>query len=219
MTKYLITGTNRGIGLELCRQLIAKGDEVIAVCRQPSEELKALAVTVIENIDVTRPEDLHSLSEQLSGTHIDVLINNAGVWSDESLGEFSVDKMMGTMHCNAFAPLMVSEALLPRLVQGSKIVMITSRMGAIGDNTSGGRYSYRMSKAALNAGAKSLSLDLAERGIAVGIVHPGHVATDMGGEKGIPVEVSAANILQRIDELDTHNSGEFYHANGEILPW
>lgn len=218
MATYLITGANRGIGLEMCRQLA--GEHVIfATCRKASPELQALGVNIISDIDITNENSLERLQGELAGQHIDVLINNAGVWGDEKFGALDAGKMASVISINAIAPILVTEALSDNLADGSKVVMITSRMGSIADNGSGGRYSYRMSKAALNAASKSLSIDLHDRGIAVGIIHPGWVATDMGGPQGIPVAESAANIINRVNELTLENSGEFKHANGESLPW
>jgi len=219
MTTYVITGANRGIGLELCKQLKEQGNKVIAACRKATTELTNLGVEVIEGIDVNEQESINNLAQNLQNTKIDVLINNAGVWGDEDIGGFDADKISSVIKTNAISPMMLTEALLDNLSSGSKVIMITSRMGSIADNESGGRYSYRMSKAALNAASKSLSIDLKDKDIAVGIIHPGHVATDMGGPQGIPVEESASNIIARINECDLSNTGRFMHANGEELPW
>jgi len=220
MAAILITGAARGIGLELTRQFAARGDRVIAVCRTPSSELQQIeGVRIIADIDVTDADAIAQLATQLSHQALDVLINNAGVLSDESLQNCNAATIRHQFEVNALAPLLLTRALLPNLRAGSKIVLITSRMGSIGDNGSGGMYGYRMSKAALNAAAKSLAIDLKGAGIAVGILHPGLVATDMGGPQGIPPTESATNLLARIDQLSMANSGEFLHANGSPLPW
>lgn len=220
MAAILITGAARGIGLELTRQFAARGDRVIAVCRTPSSELQQIeGVRIIADIDVTDADAIAQLATQLSHQALDVLINNAGVLSDESLQNCNAAAIRHQFEVNALAPLLLTRALLPNLRAGSKIVLITSRMGSIGDNGSGGMYGYRMSKAALNAAAKSLAIDLKGAGIAVGILHPGLVATDMGGPQGIPPAESATNLLARIDQLSMTNSGEFLHANGNPLPW
>ncbi len=220
MATYAITGANRGIGLEMTRQLIERGDTVVALCRQPSPELEALGARVVDGVDVTSDDAVVAARQALEGTDIDVLVNNAGLLTRESLDDLDFDRIRRQMEVNALGPLRVTAALLGRLHAGSKVVLITSRMGSIDDNTSGGRYGYRMSKAALNMAGMSLARDLAERGIAVGILHPGFVRTDMTGHQGMvdPPE-SAANLIRRIDELSLESSGTFWHANGEVLPW
>ena len=175
---------------------------------------------MIEAIDVTREDSISRLTEQLQGETIDLLINNAGLLQNETLGQIDYDSIRLQMEINAYAPLRVTEALLPNLKEGSKIANITSRMGSIADNSSGGRYGYRASKAALNAFGKSLANDLQPRGIAVALLHPGFVKTRMvnfGGQ--ISPEESAAGLAERIAALNLDNSGSFWHCNGEELPW
>lgn len=216
----VVTGANRGIGLSFCRQLSEQGCRVFAVCRQPSAELQQLDVTVIDGVDVARPEGIARMVDGLSKQTIDLLINNAGILRDEALGQLDYESIEQQFHVNALGPLRVTEALLAQLNSGAKIAMITSRMGSIADNGSGGRYGYRMSKAALNIAAVSLAKDLAPRGIAVGIFHPGLVATEMiGGHGDISPDQAAERLLARIDELTLASSGEFLHANGDTLPW
>lgn len=219
--KVLVTGANRGIGLEFCRQYQADGWEVVAVCRRPSPALGELVgVQVIENVDVSSPDQLQKLAQQLSGQTFDVLINNAGVWSEEALGEVSPPEWTRVMTINALGPILVTQALLGSLASGSKIAMVTSRMGSIEDNTMGGYYAYRMSKAALNAGAKSLALDLKNQGISVVILHPGYVITDMTNHLGdLTPQESVTGMIKRISELTMATSGGFFHSNGEELPW
>ncbi|WP_299312358.1 SDR family oxidoreductase [uncultured Halomonas sp.] len=219
----LITGANRGVGLALARHYHAAGWAVIGVCRSGGEEaaeLRDVAETLIEGIDVTRAEDVERLKGELAGRRLDLLINNAGMLRDESLGEIDFDSIRSQMEINAYAPLRVSEALLDNLGEGARIANITSRMGSIADNDSGGRYGYRASKAALNAFGKSLAMDLNPRGIAVAQIHPGYVKTRMVNFGGmISAEEAAAGIAQRIEELTLENSGGFWHSNGEALPW
>jgi len=219
----LITGANRGVGLALARHYHAAGWAVIGVCRSGGEEaaeLRDVAETLIEGIDVTRAEDVERLKGELAGRRLDLLINNAGMLRDESLGEIDFDSIRSQMEINAYAPLRVSEALLDNLGEGGRIANITSRMGSIADNDSGGRYGYRASKAALNAFGKSLAMDLKPRGIAVAQIHPGYVKTRMVNFGGmISAEEAAAGIAQRIEELTLENSGGFWHSNGEALPW
>ncbi|MCC5881946.1 MAG: SDR family oxidoreductase [Halomonas sp.] len=218
--RTLITGANRGIGLALARHYSAAGWQVFAVCRQTSAELDEVAEQVIEGVDVTRDEDVARLAEALQGLHLDLLINNAGLLRDESLGSLDFATIREQMEVNAYGPLRVTEALLDNLGSGSKVANVTSRMGSIADNDSGGRYGYRASKAALNAFGKSLAVDLKPRGIAVAQLHPGYVQTRMVNFSGlIPPEAAAAGIAARIEALTLENSGGFWHSNGEALPW
>ncbi|GEN27823.1 short-chain dehydrogenase [Halovibrio variabilis] len=216
----MITGANRGIGLALAGHYVDAGWRVLGVCRQSSEELDRLAEQVIDGIDVTQPDDVARLVEVLNGQTIDLLINNAGWLHDESLGGLDFDTIREQMEINAYAPLRVAEALLPNLKKGSKIANITSRMGSIADNDSGGRYGYRASKAALNAFGKSLAMDLKPRGIAVAQLHPGYVQTRMVNFGGlISPQEAALGIAARIEALTLDNTGGFWHSNGEPLPW
>ncbi len=219
MGTYLITGANRGIGYEYCRQLLARGETPIAVCRDASTELKALGIRVISGIDVTRDEDVARLRSQLKGEPIDVLINNAAIIESVTLADLDFESIRRQFEVNALGPLRVTQALLGNLSRGSKVVMMTSRMGSIDDNTSGGSYGYRMSKVALCMAGKSLSIDLKSQGIAVAILHPGLVQTRMTGFSGITTETAVTGLLARIDGLNLKNTGTFWHSNGEILPW
>lgn len=220
MQTVLITGANRGIGLALCKTYIAQGWQVIAVCRTASPELTETGARVIAGVDVTDPRALNNLADTLTGKKLDVLINNAGILQRETLGNLDYASIERQFQINAVAPLRVTEALLGNLQNGSKVAFITSRMGSIADNTSGSYYGYRMSKAALNAAAMSLTRELHPKGIAVAILHPGYVQTAMvnyGGD--ISAEESARRLSQRIAELNLDNSGTFWHSNGEVLPW
>ena len=221
MATYLVTGTNRGIGYEYCRQLQARGDRVIAVCRSASEELKQLGVQVEEGIDITSDASVADLCDRLGDSAIDVLINNAGIVKRLTLEDLDFDSIREQFEVNALGALRVTHALLPNLKADSKIVLMTSRMGSIADNTSGSSYGYRMSKVALSMAGKSLAHDLKPRGIAVAILHPGLVQTRMTNftSGGITPEESVKGLLKRIDELRLENTGTFWHANGEVLPW
>lgn len=221
MATYLVTGANRGIGLEYCRQLKQRGDTVIAVCRQPSDELKALGVQVEAGVDMTDEASVADLKQRLQGLTLDVLINNAGILDRVTLDNLDFDSIRKQFEVNALGPLRLTHALLPNLKAGSKVVMMTSRMGSIEDNTSGGSYGYRMSKVALSMAGKSLSHDLKSRGIAVAILHPGLVQTRMTGftDSGITPAESVRGLLARIDQLNLENTGTFWHAKGEVLPW
>lgn len=216
----LVTGANRGIGLELCRQLKAAGEAVYAVCRTPSDELNALGVHVREGIDVARADAVDMLRQALAGVKLDLVINCAGVLEPVSLDALDFDSVINQFEVNAVGPLRVIKGVEDCIVDGGKVVMITSRMGSIADNTSGGSYGYRMSKAALNIASVSLAHDLAARQIAVGIIHPGYVQTEMTEFRGnLTPEESARGIIERIRELDMSNSGTFWHQSGEVLPW
>lgn len=216
----VITGANRGIGLELVRHYVKQGDNVIGICRETSQELDEMASMVVENIDVTKCDNVAELKIVLSNETIDILINNAGLFSNESLGNLDFDSIQRQMEVNAYGPLRVTEALLAKIKEGGKIINITSRMGSMTDNTSGHYYGYRASKAALNAFGKSLSEDIKPRGIAVAQLHPGFVKTRMvafGGD--ITPEDSVKGLALRIEELNIDNTGGFWHYKGEKLPW
>jgi NAD(P)-dependent dehydrogenase (short-subunit alcohol dehydrogenase family) len=221
MATYLITGANRGIGLEYCRQLQQRGDRVIAVCRSVSDELKDLGVEIEADIDITQEDSVQDLVQRLNNQTIDVLINNAGIIERVSLDALDFDSIQRQFEVNAMGPLRVTHALLNHLKNGSKIIIMTSRMGSIDDNTSGGSYGYRMSKVAVSMAGKSLSVDLKSRGIAVAILHPGLVKTRMTNfsNSGITTEESVKGLLARIDQLNLENTGTFWHSNGEVLPW
>lgn len=218
---YLVTGTNRGIGLEYCRQLSAQGHNVIAVCRSPSEELQSLGVQIEAGVELTSEKAIADLVNRLKGRKIAVLINNAAIVERISLDDLDLESLRRQFEINAIAPLKFTQALLPNLESGAKVVFMTSRMGSIEDNTSGGSYGYRMSKVALSMAAKSLAIDLKPQGFPVAILHPGLVKTRMTGftNSGITPETSVKGLLARIAELNLDNTGTFWHANGEILPW
>ena len=219
MAHWLVTGSNRGIGLELCRQLAARGDSVIAVCRNSSSELDALGVRVESGIELSDETAIAELVRRLAGIQLAGAILNAGILEADELGDLSAASIQRQFEVNALAPLLLSRALLGNLTRGSKLALITSRMGSIDDNGSGGYYGYRMSKTALNMAGRSLAIDLRPQGIAVAVLHPGMVATRMVGFAGIPPAEAARGLLARIDGLSLVNSGSFWHANGEPLPW
>lgn len=220
MTTTVITGANRGIGLELARQSTARGDDVIAVCRKAGTELESLGVRVESGIDVSMQADVDDLAARLSDTSIDTLISNAGILSRQSLDDLDFDGIRRQFEVNSLGPLRVIAALRPQLKDGAKVAIVTSRMGSIADNTSGGHYGYRMSKCAVNMAGVSLARDLKDRDISVILLHPGYVDTDMTNHSGnVAPADAAAGLLQRIDELTLSSSGVFRHANGEELPW
>lgn len=219
MATVLITGCNRGIGLELCAQFSARGDDVIAVVRSSNADLDALPVRVISGIDVGDGASMPLLKQAVGEQNIDVLLNNAGILRGDSFDHLDYAAMEEQFRVNTLGPLRVTEALQGNLAEGSKVAIVSSRVGSIEDNGSGGNYGYRVSKTAVNMVGTNLKHDLAPRGIAVGLLHPGLVATDMTGGHGITVTESAKGLINRIDTLDITNSGGFWHAEGYVLPW
>jgi NAD(P)-dependent dehydrogenase (short-subunit alcohol dehydrogenase family) len=215
----VITGANRGIGLELARIFKDRGANVIAACRSRSAELEQLGAD-IRTCDVADPASVASFASALGETPVHVLVNNAGVLSNESLDDLDEDRIRHQLEINALGPLRVTQALRKNLASGGKVAIVTSRMGSIDDNTSGGMYGYRMSKAAVNQAGKSLANDLKPDGVHVVLLHPGFVQTGMTGNRGhITPDVAAQGLVARIDELDASRSGRFFHQNGEELPW
>ena len=219
MAKVLITGCNRGIGLQLAEQLAARGDDVVAVCRTPSRELEELGVRTIAGIDVGRADATPRLAAAIKDEPLDVLINNAGILRGDALGELDYADLVEQFKVNTLGPLRITEALLENLHKGSKVAIVTSRVGSIADNASGGYYGYRASKAAVNMIGTTLMHDLKPRGIAVVLLHPGLVATEMTGRQGIDPAESASRLIERIDALDMTTTGRFWHAEGYELPW
>ena len=218
---YLIIGANRGIGLELVRQLKERGEDVIATCRSSSPELDALSVRVESNVDITSGDSVIKLRQNLKDTKVDVLIHNAGIAEFNSLSNLDPQSILHQFEVNALSPICCVQTMLSHLSKSAKIALISSRMGSIEDNTSGGSYGYRMSKVALCMAGKSLAVDLKPKGISVAILHPGLVSTRMTGftSSGIEPSESVSGLIQRIDELTLENTGTFWHSNGEILPW
>ena len=224
MTTVLITGVNRGLGLEFTRQYRADGGDVIACCRRPgtSDSLNALGVKVME-LDVGDPASIDNLAAALKGTPIDILINNAGIWGPERQGADSCDPeaVMETLRINSIAPFRMARAFKANLLSGhdKKLVVITSKMGSISDS-SGGSIAYRTSKAALNMIMNAIAKDWARDGLKVGIFHPGWVKTDMGGP-GAPLDVvqSITGLRARIAELSARTSGRFIDYAGKEIGW
>lgn len=221
MTKHVVvTGANKGIGLNFCKQYLAQGYRVTAVVRTPSEELKALDVKIISDIDVADADDVATLANYLHGDKIDILVNNAGIFHNETLADIDFAAIEKQISVNSIAPIRITHALQQSLGIDAKVAMITSRMGSIADNSSGGYIGYRMSKAALNAASVSLAHELKDKKIAVGLFHPGFVQTQMVNFAGdISPETAAERLIKRIDELNLSNTGGFWHSNGETLPW
>jgi len=219
MSNILVIGANRGIGLELSRQYSARGDDVVAVCRHRSDELDALGVRILDGVDVTSDAGVEAMYSALDESRIDILVHNAGILRRDNLATIDFDEMLEQYRVNTIGPLRVVRALRDRLASGSKVGIITSRVGSIGDNGSGGNYGYRCSKAAANMVGMNLHHDLSPDGIAVFLLHPGYVATDMTGGGGVPASDSARGLIARLDELGIEQSGSFWHAEGHPLPW
>jgi NAD(P)-dependent dehydrogenase (short-subunit alcohol dehydrogenase family) len=219
MAHIVITGANRGIGLEMARQFVARGDTVTALCRSASPALRDLGARIIDDVDVTA-DDLSALTDAFGDAPIDVLINNAGLLSFEHLGDLNLASIRQQFEVNALGPLKITHALLGNLREGSKVGLVTSRMGSLADNTSGRQYGYRMSKAALNMAGVSLAHDLKRKGIAVVLLHPGFVRTEMTrGNGNVEPDEAAKGLIARIDALTLETTGSFWHADGQQLPW
>lgn len=215
----LIIGGNRGIGFELCKQLNARGDNVVTTCRQASPELKSLNIATIENIDVSIADDILNMKDALGDQTFDLVIHNAGVLSNESLDNMNFEQIERQFQVNTMGPLRAIHALQQNMVAGTKIGLLSSRMGSLTDNGSGGMYGYRISKAGVNALGVSLAKDLEKRNISVALLHPGLVATEMTGRNGIEPAQAAQGLIERMDHLTLESSGKFWHAEGYELPW
>lgn len=227
----VITGCSRGIGLELAHQYERAGWRVYATCRQPETayELNDVArgsggrVTV-HPLDVANAAHVAALAEVVGSTPIDVLFNNAGVYGpdDQELGALDVEEWLHTFRINAIGPIKIIEALLGNVARGRRkmIASMTSKMGSMADNGSGGSYIYRSSKAALNAGMKSVAVDLRPRGITVLTLHPGWVKTEMGGPGALITTAECVTRLRGIlDRATLSDSGKFFQSDGAEVPW
>lgn len=232
MTKtVVITGANRGIGLEFVRQYLVEGCKVFAGCRNPAKAVglnsisgKAEGRLEVLSLDVTDAGDIQSLRDKLAGQPVDLLINNAGVYGPKGKGLAALDTQdwLDVFDTNSIAPIILTGALLDNLKASAsaRVIGISSRMGSIDDNTSGGAYIYRSSKAALNSALASAAIDLRDQNICVGILHPGWVETDMGGANAqLDVESSVAGMRRVIDKLDMAESGGFFSYDGSPIPW
>lgn len=224
METVVITGADRGIGAALARQYHARGERTIAACLGDGAHLVAEDIEVAPNVDVTDMASLTALAERLQDTTISILICNAGAFAPESWRKFDYARMLELYDVNALGALRAVDALTPRFAAGSKIGIITSRVGSLSDNTSGGLYGYRMSKCAANMLGINLYHELRPHGIAVMLLHPGQVATAMtrglsGVGDFITPEMSAAGLIEQIDGLHSGTPPEFRHTDGTLLPW
>lgn len=226
----LITGANRGIGLGLTQHYVSLGFQVYATCREQAtaKDLMTLAKASqnlsVLTCDVANEDSVNSLAQSLKSVQLDVFINNAGVYGPkgEHFGDVNAESWQDVLNVNTIAPLMLTQALHPNLKhsQLSKVALISSKMGSVTDNSYGRSYVYRSSKAALNAVGKSLAIDLATDNIAVTILHPGWVQTDMGGPDAlISVDESVKGMTKIIEQLDEENTGKFFAFDGAEIPW
>lgn len=216
----VIIGANRGIGLEFCKQYAQAGDNVIAVCRKSSSQLDSLKCQVIEGIEVTDIGSFESLDAQVSCDVIDILIHNSGILKSDRFPDIDFDNMTEHFNVNTLGPLRSVLALKSKLKSGSKVGIVSSRVGSIDDNSSSNNYAYRVSKCAVNMVGKCLSIDLAEDGVSVALLHPGYVRTEMTGGSGlIEADEAARGLIQQMDRLNLSNTGMFVHTSGEQLTW
>jgi NAD(P)-dependent dehydrogenase (short-subunit alcohol dehydrogenase family) len=228
MATVLITGTNRGIGLEFVKQYAEDGWRVLACCRDPDDasDLQNLADShsniEMFALDVGDFPQIEQLANRLRHDRIDVLINNAGIYPSSSLGEINYEAWSTAFKVNSMAPLKMVEAFTPHLANSSvkKIATLSSKMGSLDDNTSGGSYLYRSSKTAVNMVMKSLAIDFKVYGISVVTLHPGWVQTDMGGPNGlIDTRTSVQGLCEVIANLTLQTSGKFIAYDGKEIPW
>lgn len=219
MKIVVITGASGGIGFEFAKQYKEKGFHVIGLVRTATPDLRKLDIEIVENFDVTKEDDIQKFKKKMMGKLIDLLINNAGILRSNSLDNLDVESIREQMEVNAYGPLRLTAALQDNLKKGSTVAMVTSRMGSITDNTSGGYYGYRMSKAALNMAAMSLSRDLSQ-GVTVITLHPGYVRTHMTGGGGeINPDESVKGMIKQIEKIKPGSPLRFMHTNGNELPW
>lgn len=223
MARVLITGCNRGIGLALLNSCLARDHHVYALCRDTSNLPQHDALTAFEDIDVTSLLDLQTVADEVGDAPPDMVFSNAGTLSRQMLSLIDEEAIMAIQRqfdVNAVSQIRLASAFAPIMKPGSKLGIVSSRMGSVEDNTSGGHYGYRMSKAAANIAGKSLSVDLKDQGIAVYLLHPGYVQTDMTKHQGelLPKQ-TATMMLDLVESFDMTQTGQFWHVKGEQLPW
>lgn len=230
MPIILLTGANRGLGLELARQYAKDNWRVIVCCREPknARELNELSTVMpqltLHELDVQNPQHLQSLVDAFKGQPIDILLNNAGVYGqdDATFGNTNIDRWLNTFHINTIAPMKIMEAFVDNVAASELRIMasMSSKMGSIADNGSGGSYVYRSSKAALNMVMASAAIDLQPRGITSVILHPGWVRTDMGGPQGeLSVTESVTALRHTLAGITSKDNGRFFDIDGSVIPW
>ena len=230
MGTILVTGANRGIGLELVKQYCNQNYQVIGTYRNENTSGEFISMSQnlnnlkVYSLDVSSDQSLKDFSSKLGDTPVDIFINNAGVYGprDSSFNNVDERNWISVFQTNAIAPLLLTQLIIENLRNGSqkKLIYITSKMGSIDDNKSGGAYIYRSSKTALNSVVKSISLDLAKDGMKVALLHPGWVRTDMGGPNGlIDTTTSVSGMIEVIDRLSQSDSGCFFNYDGSKIPW
>jgi NAD(P)-dependent dehydrogenase (short-subunit alcohol dehydrogenase family) len=227
MKTILITGANRGIGLEFVKQYLEQGWQVFACCRAPQSatQLQAMACSALRvlPLDVADSVSIQALSGLLKGQTLSLFINNAGIYGQgQSLAEVDEDEWLRVFRINTIAPLLLTRTLLPLMDRGSpaKLAYLSSKMGSIADNSGGATYVYRSSKTALNQVIKSLSIDLANEGMLVAALHPGWVKTEMGGPNAlIDTQISVNGMRKVLEQLGATESGGFYNYDGVEIPW
>ncbi|QNO27216.1 SDR family oxidoreductase [Sphingopyxis sp. OPL5] len=226
MTTALVVGADKGIAWNIAKQLADRGDTVYAAIMGESTDFEDASVTILPKVDVTSGDAVSGMVKTLqeSGVKVDVLYHIAGVMTLDELGKIDYDRLNWEFQINTVGPLRTIEASLPLLQEGSKVGIVTSRVGSLGDNSSGGQYSYRLSKAAANMVGLNLHHDLKKQGIAVRMLHPGMVKTDLvkdypGDYNYISPAEAATGLIARMDELTLETAGDFRHSNGQALIW
>ena len=230
MATILVTGANRGLGIEFVEQYLNEGNEVIATYRNKNSSMDLIEMgnersnLKLLQLDVSSNKSLNSFAENLGDSPIDIFINNAGVYGprNSSFGNVDEENWIPAIKINAIAPILLTQLIIKNIRSGAdkKLIYITSKMGSIDDNKGGGAYVYRSSKTALNAVVKSLSVDLENEGMTVALIHPGWVKTDMGGPNAlIDKETSVRGMTEVISNLDISSTGNFYNYDGSIIPW
>jgi len=219
--KIAVVGSNRGIGLELCKKLVSDKHEVFAFCRKTSSELNKVGVTkIITDFEVTSLDNMTKSLSELNEKDFDLFIHVSGILKSDNIENLKTEDLLSQFEINSVGPILTAKAFKPLLQDGSKIALLTSRMGSVSDNGSGGMYGYRMSKAALNMAGKSLALDYKDDGITVLLMHPGYVQTDMtNGTGNVTAEESAKRLIDMLMSRTPEQTGTFWHADGEELPW
>ena len=225
MKTVLVTGANRGLGLELARQYATDGWSVVATVREPDQatDLKNLAGNIrIESLELRDFQDIDAFADRFGAGPLDLLIANAGTWGPEQIERATdAEGWIDSFRVNTVGPVLLARSLLANVTAAhGKLIAITSKMGSIDDNGTGGYIAYRSSKAALNAAWKSLAIDVADQGVLAAVLHPGWVQTRMGGASApLMPEQSVTGMRRTIDMLDARQSGGFFKYDGTTIPW